>query len=55
MIESIQAGWVMDRARALTIHCRYCTTPEGQKCYNRRTGVPLHKQPAHLLQDCGLT
>ena len=53
---AIQAERAIDRQRALTFECRYCTATEGQECFNRQTGEPLNKMAAHLyrLQDCGL-
>lgn len=53
---AIQAERAIDRARAITYPCRYCTAPEGQHCFNPATGEPLTRMSAHLwrLQDCGL-
>lgn len=52
---AIQAERAMDRQRAMTVPCRYCTAMVGEECFNRITGEPLEKIPAHMyrLQDVG--
>lgn len=52
----VQAERTMHRQQAMTEPCRYCNAQPGQECFNRTTGLPVDKIPAHMyrMQDAGL-